>query len=286
MDIFLARELPDSFTHLRQSLPFLKGSFTEKYRSIVGGSGAIGVRFSVWLFAVEYFTGDVVPESETFKGLRLIIWDRILNNSKPKQWHQATQGFRLSSCAVLDLSLEEYWKDWTKTLKQYRNKWETQTEYEIEKVARNQFVDCYLKFGHPKNLLSASINSLDRHIKENRSAISLFILKNKITNTVVAGVGVVDAKEVNQSYYLTAFTDKKIAPPQAGLWLLNNWFLQCIKNGIRFANFGVIWVPGQSKGWKGFSEFKLHFRPIILEYKPPLFRFTFSLKKEIGEQII
>ena len=268
--------LPDNFLHLKQSLTFLKGSFGERNRKIVGEYGALGVRYSYGPVAIEYYTCDKEPSLETFKGFRFIIWDRILNKNKPKNWRQMILGFGLSTSVIVDVSKEEYWKDWTKTFRQYRAKWETQTEYEILKISRDEFAVYYEKFGRPRDTINTCISILDKHLNEESERVNLFILKNKLNDDVVGGIGTVDASEVNQSYYLIAFSDKEKAPPANGLWLLNNWFLYCKNSNIRFANLGVIWTPGHNKKWKGFSEFKMYFRPVVVTYQRPLFRFTFN----------
>ncbi len=272
---------PD-FVHLRQSLSFLSGSFGEKYRTIVGKDGAIGVRFSFWIFAVEYYTGDIQPTPVPFNGARLVIWDRVMNEHIPKGWKQMIKKFQLSPCAIVDVSQGEYWNDWTKTLRQYRRKWETQDEYAILEIDSDEFAKYYRRLGRPRDLAPVSVTALLRHIKESKDKVKLYVLQNNLTKEVLAGIGIVDVPEVNQSYYLLAFLDKGSAPPASGLWLINNWFINCKKSNIRFANLGVIWRPGESKGWKGFSEFKLHFHPCILEYKLPLFRITFSIGKQQG----
>lgn len=274
----LKKTLSKNFLHLKQSINFLKGSFGEKNRKIVGIDGAIGVRYSYGLFAVEYYTGDKEPELEYFKGFRFIIWDRVTSNYKPKKWYEMLPGFGLAVSAIVDVSVDEYWKDWTKTLRQYRAKWETQTEYEILKTNRDEFVKYYKKFAKPQNTINTCIDILDKHLKVSGDKVNLFILKNKLTGDIGGGIGTVDFKDVNQSYYLIAFSDKEKAPPATGLWLLYNWFLHCKNLNIQLANLGVIYTFGQPRSWKGFSKFKMHFRPILIVYKRPLFSFTFSIK--------
>ena len=274
------KTLPQNFLHLRQSLSFLRGSFTGNRKAVIGDEGRRGVRFSFGIFAAEYYTGDHEPVLEPFRGLRFVTWDRILNTYKPDVWRYMMKGFKLAPCALVDLSEEEYWKEWTKTLRQYRTKWETQDEYEIKKVDRDEFAHWYRMLGRPRSLVRAAVEALDSHIKESENNVGMFMLKHTASGDVVAGIATIDARDVGQSYYLMAFLDKKNAPRAAGLWLISNWMTLCKEKGIRFANLGVVWEPGESKGWKGFTEFKMHFHPIIMEYQKPLFRLTLSLKGE------
>lgn len=269
--------LPREFVDMRQSETFLRGSF--RTGEILLEKGAIGMRQVFGLLAFEYYTGDNEPKLKPFKGLRLVIWDRVTSDYKPKGWRQMIKGFGLSTAVVSDLSGDDYWKDWSDTAKRYRNKWDSQTEYKIEKFDLESFVSYYLKFGRPKETRNKSMEALRHRFNLNKESLSIYSLKDVMNDKIVAGMVFIDDKEISQSYYITAFLDKDNAPAQAGLWLINNWFVNCKEKGIRFANFGPVWTPGQPKSWKGFTEFKAHFRPYILKYRRPLFRFLFSTKE-------
>lgn len=275
-------KIPEDFIDMKQSESFIRGSF--RFGEILKGN-ILGVRHSLGGVALEYFTSDKEPTLSSFRGFRFAIWDRIRNDSIPKGWHQMLPGFRLCTSVVSDISSDEYWKTWSETARRYRLKWETQTEYEIIDLDLNTFSSYYLRFGSPKDTRQSTVNSLTYRFNLKKEIINLFGLRKKETGEIFAGIATVDAEEIAQSYYLSAFLDKENGPAQSGLWLMNHWFLQCKKKGIKYANFGPIWTPGQSKSWKGFTEFKSHFRPFTLRYQRPLFKFTFSLKKETGEQI-
>lgn len=270
----LEKTLPTSFIDMRQSETFLRGSF--KKGELLLQKGSIGMRNVFGYFAFEYYTGDNEPKLNSFKGFRLVIWDRVTSDYIPKGWRQMIPGFRLSTVVISDLLSDEYWKSWSETARRYRNQWESQTEYEIGDLDLETFVSYYMKLGLPKETRGLSMDALARRIKLNKDSIRIISLTNKVDKKIVAGMVFIDDKNISQSYYLTAFMDKNTAPAQTGLWLINNWFINCKKNGIRFANFGPVWTPGQPKSWKGFTEFKSHFRPITLRYKRPLFRFTIN----------
>jgi hypothetical protein len=105
-----------------------------------------------------------------------------------------------------------------------------------------------------------------------------YILKHLDSNEIVAGIASADCLEVKQSYYVAAFTRKSIAPKEAGLWLLNYWMNECSARGALYANLGNMWTEGKPVSWKGFSDFKMKFRPTLLILKPELVKFTFSLQ--------
>ncbi|HCC05981.1 TPA: hypothetical protein DEP94_01300 [Candidatus Nomurabacteria bacterium] len=272
------KTLPSSFIDMRQSETFLRGSF--KNGDLILQKGAIGMRNVFKYFAFEYYTGDNEPKLNPFKGFRLVIWDRVTSDYIPKGWRQMIPGFRLSTVVISDLISDEYWKSWSETARRYRTKWGTQTDYEINDLDLETFTSYYMKFGLPKETRRLSMEALERRIKLNKDSIRIISLTNKVDKKIVAGMVFIDDKNISQSYYLTAFMDKDTAPAQAGLWLINYWFVKLKENGIRFANFGPIWTRGQPKSWKGFTEFKSHFRPITLKYKRPLFKFILNISSQ------
>ncbi len=270
-----SNEVPSDFVDMRQSENYLKGLF--KFGEIIK-TNMLGVRHSKGPFAVEYYTGDVAPELLSFRGVRFVIWDRVRNDVVPKGWYKMMPGSSLGTSVVSDISSDDYWKTWSETARRYRLKWETQQEYEIIAIDIDTFTSYYLQFGKPTETRQTILKALKNRIHVNKDAIKLFALQEKTTKNIVAGMSIVDAKEISHSYYLSAFLNKENAPAQSGLWLINNWFLHCRNHGIKFANFGPVWTKGQPKSWKGFTEFKAHFRPFALTYKRPLFKFTFQMR--------
>ncbi len=268
--------IPSDFQDIRQSKEYLKGLFQQG--EIVGSAGSLGVRHAFGYVAVEYYTTDTEPKISPFKGLRLIIWDRVRSGSVPKKWHVMLAGLSLSTVAISDLSAPEYWKEWSSTARRYRLQWNEQETYVIVPVDLETFTSYYMKLGRPANTRKAVMESLAYRMKVNKEVTELFALQEISTGRLYAGLAVINAKDVSQAYYLFGFFDKEHGPAQAGVWLMSEWFARLREKNIRFANFGPVWTPGQNKTWKGFTEFKLHFRPFLLTYQLPLFRFTFSWK--------
>lgn len=109
----------------------------------------------------------------------------------------------------------------------------------------------------------------------NQDTLHAYVLKELASGEIVAGFIGVDCFSVQQSFYITAFTRKEIAPKESGLWLYHFWMRKSSLRGIKYANLGNIWTKGQPNSWKGFSDFKMKFKPLLVTLQPELVRFTF-----------
>jgi hypothetical protein len=269
---------PLDFIHIRQSEGFLKVNFGETMRTMVGVPGSLGVRYSYGPFAIEYYTTDTEPQPHQFRGLRIIVWDRLQRTEKPIGWHRVSFAQKLAPHAIVDLSHDTYWQSWSHGTKSHRTKWFKEHEYEIIKTDLDVFMPYFRKHARPKHLTTMFSKVLERLQVSHREVMTFFVLKNKVNGVISAGICTVDYPDVRQSYYLASFYDRENIPRQAGVWLLNYWFMRCREKGISYANLGTVWAPGQSRSWKGFTLFKQGFSPFVVAYKAPLTRITFSWK--------
>lgn len=277
---FFENTAPLGLVSLRECVSFIRISFRDGFSKVIKNDNYTGVVFCYNFFAIEYYTGDIEPKIEPFKGLRFIIWDRIRNNQKIKHWFNLNIGGKLASNAIIDLSSENYFSDWAHSTKSYYNKWFTQDEYEVLETNLQTFLKDFKIYARPKKLTNVCVENLMKKEILYKDIVTFYILKNKKTGIVCAGACTFDFPEFDQSYYMYSFYAREYIPKQAGVWLLNYWFMQCRKKEIKYANLGTVYEPGQPKSWKGFSNFKMYFKPLIFTYQPPLFRFTFSLKGE------
>lgn len=263
------------FIPLQQSETFLRGSFSKRFTTIIGERGSVGVRLSLWKIAIEYYRTDNPPTLTPFNGLRVAVWDRLFSSTIPHGWRKMFASLTLAQNAVINLTEENYTAPWSRTLKLYKNRWGNQKEYIIEKTSYENFSSYYKKHGKPNSQATSSLKILKSHLSIEPSYVHMYFLVKKENKEVVGGLATIDAPDAGQSYYQLGFLNRKIAPLTSGVWLLDNWFKECRERNLKYANLGLIWSPGKPESWKGFTAFKLHFRPIILKYKTPLFRVTF-----------
>jgi hypothetical protein len=267
--------LPAALTSIRHDEAFVKGTFMRGEILPQQGS-TTGIRYRYGPIVVEYYTGDTEPSISPCAGLRSIIWDRITPTHPALKWLSLPTS-SLAPNAIVSLE-GEYWKNWAHGTKAHRNKWTHQTEFEIVRGTVQEFISLFKKYSRPRHTVRACADSILKQKVLHGDKMNFLFLKHIATGEISAGICTIDYPSVNQSYYAYSFYAREYIPRQAGVWLLDAWFQKCLKRGTVYANLGTVYAPGQPKSWKGFSQFKMYFDPLIFTYQPPLCKFTFSLK--------
>lgn len=270
-------DFPEDYIHLFQDKKFLQSTFESKSCIVVGSEQRLGVRYVFGYFCVEYYTGDKEPDLLPFIGFRIVVWSPISIKSKPRLWFRMPCNTNRSVYSFLDIrNKDSYVNSWSRTFKHYAGAWSRQEDYVIKEISYEEYITLCPLYLKPEKYLFDRIFWLERYYRYNKDALHFFVLESKDSGEIVSGVATADYLSVKQSYYITAFTRKDIAPPQAGLWLLKYWMDQSNSRGVLFANLGAMWTKGQPEGWKGFSNFKEKFNPRRVILQRELIRFTFS----------
>ena len=269
-------KFPTGFRHLFQDSLFLHAMSGYVKYTIVGQEGALGRRYSYGFFCIEYYTSEKEPVLEVCKGLRFVIWNQIGISKVSSLWKKSFMSDSYRVFAFVDISKPyTYVATWKKTLRNYHHAWQRQDEYRIEEISCQLYCDYYTKYAQPKTTIKENVLQMKRHSTVGAHVLHCYVLKT-IQGDVVAGIATVDAVSVSQSFYLTAFTCKEIAPPAAGLWLCDHWMKVSSTKQIQFANLGAVWSKGFPESWKGFSDFKLKFNPLLYVPEKTWITFTFS----------
>jgi hypothetical protein len=161
----------------------------------------------------------------------MVIWSPVTRTDVPRGWF--TVKSNLSTYSFIDTRRDAYWARWNKTLRWYRNAWSTQGEYVIKKVSYCEYRELYATYANPEKIMTIFQKVTDRHYALNQDALHMYLLEHIKTKDIVAGIATVDSVSVHQSYYISAFTRKDIAPPQTGLWLLAHWMEDSKISGLQ-----------------------------------------------------
>ncbi len=275
----MSSSIPSDFIHHFQDKYYLESQTTGSRYKVVGSQQNYGKRMFFGPFCIEYYTGDNEPVLESFKGLRFIIWAPVTRVAIPSGWYMLFKKSTREVSAFIDIrNIEECYKLWNNTFRTYVYHFSKQDRYAVESISCDHFCELYTKYAKKMSTTPLYFRQLQILDNNKKSMVNFYTLKDTVSGEPVAGVATSDCFSVKQSYYIAAFTRKDIAPKEAGLWLLNHWMKESSKRGILYANFGNMWVPGKPSSWKGFSDFKMKFRPMILTLKPELVKITFSLK--------
>ena len=273
----LRRSLPEGFIHPTQSKQYLKAAFASKI-AFLGKPPYLGALCDFGWIKFEYFTGEAEPQKSQQKGIGVQIWHQVKRDKAPKTWWPLITILRRSSIALIDLEGigEEYWRDWSEHTRRQRKKWYAQKTHYINEATKEEFLEAYQHCTLKPSLKSLFSHSLRRHVESYQENVHFLVVREKSTQTIIAGFMTVDDFETSQSFYPVAFILPVAKNTAASVGLVEYWLHSCQKKGLRYINLGIVWMPGDPLSWKGYSQFKALFHPQILLFQKPLVRFYWN----------
>jgi precorrin-6B methylase 2 len=275
--------LPEGYVHPTQSPLYLIGGWEPKAANMepVGQAGCLGMRWHYGPIWIESYTSDLPPEIDPGAPSRMVIWQPLTKTGRPAHWHRSWIQMNPQQHGFADIRGKlEYWRDWTDHAQRHRKRWLKDDRFEIVEVTLPEFAAAYHRSGKLRTMRKDFIRLLERRLHWHGTAVHMFAARNILTQEIIAGLGVVDLPDVSHSMHLVAFIHPKFEKTSVGTGLIDHWFQHCQAAGIRFPHFGLVWTPGDPRGWKGYSKFKRQFNLHLLLYPRPLIRFVRRRSKE------
>lgn len=269
--------VPEGFVHPMQSPDYLHGGWKPEANNVelVGKPGCFGMRWHYGPIWIESYTTDVRPEIDLTAKSRIVIWQALTKTGQPAGWHRSWIQMNPQQHGFADIrGKTEYWKDWTHHAKRHRKRWLEDERYEIVEVTLPEFAAAYHRSGKLPSMRKDFLKLIDRRVHRHGERVHLFAARDRATHEIISGLAVVDLPDVSMSVHLVAFIHPKFQKTSVGTGIIDHWYAHCQKEGIRFPHFGLVWAPGDPKGWKGYSKFKRQFNPFLLRYPMPLIRFV------------
>ncbi len=268
--------LPKDYKYYRQSQDLLSGECSTAFKpTIIGKPGCIGVRWKVGPVYFELFSSDIEPEIEPFPHFRYITWEPVTRAEKPKGWKWSRLTMLVRKTGYCQLNGDrEYWKKWDSHAQRHRKKWleKDSQNYEIDTASLEEFIQSYNNTKKLPFLRGAFISVLKRRYERNKKDLHLFVVREKASKKIVAGLATLDLMDIRASQHVIAFFHKSVAHTSVNVGLIDNWYQHALKKNIRCLNFGIFWHPGDPKSFKGFSHFKRQFNIRYIVYPKPFFR--------------
>jgi hypothetical protein len=283
-----------AWQHQFNSRKYLEAVLRDKGFEIFEFQNQLGYRRTflknIFPFSIECRLSEAEPIVEECSGLRIILWDKERGGEYDNKlegrsgWMQAKNIFSQNAppYTFLDLqkkSIDDYYKEFDATAKRYRNKWhrmEVSGEVKIREVGKEEYLQFY-KTG----LLKTGLKKFFIQKTENFDAVYgedlRYLLAQDSSGKVLGGLSFLYEKFTNQSLHFTAFVTPAGDRTPAGVGLVDCWIKGCLAKGIPFATLGIVWEKGQADSWKGYGNFKLHFRPTITYYRNTYLKFTFKI---------
>ncbi len=293
------KDTKDNWLHQLQSKKYLQALSPNRAVYFLGEVPQAGFRINFFFFKVDYYVCDTQPVPLFCRGLRIVVWDkREVENSeeagnikikdmKIKGWLQVKWPFKPGRphIAYLDniqIKKENYFKNWSKTLKYYRHKWLKNLEnknIEIVEVDINTFIEFYKKANMSFYLKRFFTKQMQNFKKVYKEDMHFYLIKDLLKDekeNVIAGTCILDDKEIGQAIYMYVFTYKRSEYKYIGVGIIDFCVQYAIKNNLNILNLTAIYTKGQDKTWRGFTEFKMHFDPKIAKYNDTFVKFTLN----------
>ena len=271
--------VPKDFVNKEQSKIYLSAQLNHSSLvKLVGNEGCLGVRYFWYLFAIEWYSSDCEPKISPWKGLRLIIWHPIKQvNSKKGWWRNFLSGPKWLLQLGFARNSERYWDTWSKHARRHREKWMNDARYTLRKASIDEFEKAYFTSGKLDFLLRTGFMRVIRfHWEEHPENLDLYLVKDREREKDVAGLATVNYPDVSQSRHTISFICEEAHNTSVGYGLIDNWFLQAGKLGIKYLDFGVVWKKGNPRAWKGYSNFKRQFGLYLISYPRSYFKLTIN----------
>ena len=136
-----------------------------------------------------------------------------------------------------------------------RYEWRTVSLEEFSKAYHaSGYLDLFLRYGF--------IKVIKDHLRVHPEDVSILFFWHQ--GTLLGGTVFVDYPDVQQSHYLISFLTEEGKTAKAGYAYIYWWYQDMLKKGLQWADFGIVWAPGDPISWKGYSQFKKRFNPFRL----------------------
>ncbi len=245
------------------------------------GSNPRGIRWSLWPITFEEYVGDSEPKLHNadhgaLTRNRAVMWKRIHTAVVPAGWRSMSRETWELDAFCRIAPGEDYTQKWSPTARRDLKRWNRhQDTHTTEEVSFEEYKKAYRKGTVFFKLGWEQLRSMERGlvVPTIRENLHLFVVRNKETGVIVAGLGAVYSHPNRASMYHIPFVTREGKKLYAMTGLINHWFAHAQHAGIRMQVFTCFWHKGEKRDWKGPSEFKARFAEALLAYPPTLWQF-------------
>lgn len=227
-----------------------------------------------WFQIIKFEKIDVEPDIEMLKTRywvrhAWIIWIPATRREIPAGWRKLWLTSHYTTTGIVNLD-EEYWKKWNERSRRARKKYK-QNGVEIKLVTPEEFVEGF-KITPTKHAFKKDYIKYYTHItKINPKTIRSYVAYYE--GKIVAGLAVHDYNDGKSSVHLVAYTNRKFYHTQAGTWLIDRWYEDSVKMGIKYIDFDRLREKHGPRDQKGYTEFKENFIQHKFNFKESYFKF-------------
>lgn len=244
------KEQASALLRLALLLPFAK--------VLVGTETHKGIRFQIGPLVIESYTCFEEPVLEKWKGPRIIFWKTLKKENVPKGWRR-WRGIAMGNTTAVARVRPEFLKDWTANARRIITGRTTRLTY--KKISVEEFGTAYHASGYLDPFLRHGfIRVIKDHLKVHPENVHILLFYTD-GQQLAGGTVFVDYPDIHQSHYLISFLTDKGRTEHAGYEFIYWWYQHMLEKNILWADFGIVWAPGDPKSWIGYSNFKKRFHP-------------------------
>lgn len=198
----------------------------------------------------------------------LLVWVPNGRTDIPLGWRRLwlSEHFRETGINVLDGT--DYTKKWNERARRARKKF-LSSGATLRLVSPEEFIDAFRKTKVKHWYKSDYIRYYKKMIEIDPSSVRQWLCYDT-SGTPVAGLAVHDY--LGCSVHLVAFTGKDAYPIQGGTGLIDEWFRDSEKMGIKYLSFDQLRHKGGPGDQRGYTEFKENFIEYRMSYPDAYFR--------------
>lgn len=247
------KEQASALLGLALLLPFAK--------TLVGAPGRQGIRFVFFgIFTLESYNCYAEPILDAWKGLRIILWKTKKNTKATSEWRRFP-GVPIGNTHAIAYVHEDFLHDWSANARRLVPK--QKDALFCKAVSLEEFGKAYQASGYLDPFLRHGfLRVIKDHLRVHPQDVSILFFYTH-DQQLAGGTVFVDYPDIQQSHYLISFLTEEGRKEKAGYAFIYWWYQDMVKKGIRWADFGIIWAPGDPISWKGYSQFKKRFNPMI-----------------------
>ncbi|MCC7357502.1 hypothetical protein IT408_03280 [Candidatus Uhrbacteria bacterium] len=270
----LGDELPNGYERYQANHEYLKREYTNRntYRLIEAGKN-LGLRISFWLVCFEFYRGDHEPILLPDEDFRLVFWYPTSCIDRPRHWWRFPLQLDRGKTGYTVVEKDEpYWQAWSSQARRHRRAWYRQHRYVFCEPLLEEYLKNYALCSLNAGLVKGFSRSIQRKIRNHGTHVRLFGIRDTTTGSLIAGLTTLEIKNISQSIHVSSFILDEARTTPAGTALIEAWFADGQKRGIRFFEFDGFWAPGDPVSWKNYSVFKSQFNVRFIIYPKPLIR--------------
>ncbi|MFA4845919.1 MAG: methyltransferase domain-containing protein [Patescibacteria group bacterium] len=266
--------VPVGFEDREQSRAYLETTHPNSaWCQIIEEDFKLHLRSTLGLLAWETFVQEKEPFLRPRRGIRVLSWQPYQGMRFPGWWRIPFPFSTRFKKGVATLEDSQYWKTWSSHARRHRKKFLQDNRYEIVEVDVETFATAYhaSKFLDPLTR-GAFVRVLRHHLAVHPLDVHLTVISERSTGRLLSGLATIDFPDVSQSCHTIAFICEEAQGSSMGVGLIDQWFDRCLRQHIRFLNFGVLRGHHDPRSWQGYTDFKRQFHLHEILYPKPVFR--------------